>query len=66
MTDGLEDTEESAHDEDLSEVCADRVQGESCTPEDDVGGEILGDRDALNNPVRGVFDNEHGDVDTGC
>ncbi len=65
LADGFEDTQQGANSDQAREVLAGTVQGQNCTPENDVHAEVFRDRDSLDDPVGRVFDKEHGDVDTG-
>ena len=38
---------------------------EDSTPDDDVGRKVFGDRYTLDDPIRGIFDKDHRNVDTG-
>ena len=42
------------------------MAGERDAPGHDVEAEVLCDGDALDDPVCGEFDDQDGDVDTGC
>jgi len=42
------------------------MEGKCCAPEDYGNAEVLGDWEALDEPVGGILDNEDGNVDTCC
>jgi hypothetical protein len=65
LTDSFEYTEECPDGYERRKAEAEGVATKYGTPCEDVGSKIFGDGYALNDVVRGIFDHEHSEVDTG-
>lgn len=65
LADSLEDTEQSPDGDKGGEGEAYGVQAQDGGPEQNVASKVFGNGHTLDDPVGGVFDNEHSEVNTG-
>jgi hypothetical protein len=66
LTACLKYTEKCSDNHEMSKVLDSGVAHQGCTPEHNVDREVLCDRDSLNDPVCGEFNDQDSNVDTGC
>lgn len=66
LADSLEGTEKGSHSHETGEVAAGGHEGDGDAPADNVSSKPFGNGDALDDPILGIFDKQHDEVNDGC